>query len=69
MKKSMIINGAKALITYDSDAEKFRGEFVGLNGGSDFYGENITELEKEGEKSLSIFLEMCTERGIEPYKK
>lgn len=68
MKNLMVINGVKALIDYDPDAETFRGEFVGLNGGADFYGESIADLEKEGAKSLIIFLEMCKERGIEPYK-
>lgn len=42
--------------------------YINLNGGADFYGESIAILEKEGAKSLSIFLEMCKERGIEPYK-
>ncbi|MFV0448628.1 MAG: type II toxin-antitoxin system HicB family antitoxin [Vibrio sp.] len=68
MKNLMVISGVKALIDYDPDAETFRGEFVGLNGGADFYGESIAKLEEEGAKSLSIFLEMCQERGIEPYK-
>lgn len=64
----MVISGVKALIDYDPDAETFRGEFVGINGGADFYGESIAELEEEGAKSLRIFLEMCQERGIEPFK-
>jgi len=32
----MTINGVKTVITYDSDIELFRGEFVELNGGADF---------------------------------
>ncbi|MGI1985728.1 type II toxin-antitoxin system HicB family antitoxin [Shewanella glacialipiscicola] len=68
MKNLMMINGVKAFIDYDPDAETFRGEFVGLNGGADFYGESIAQLETEGAKSLSVFLEMCKERDIEPYK-
>lgn len=68
MKNLMMINGVKAFIDYDPDAETFRGEFVGLNGGADFYGESVAQLEAEGAKSLSVFLEMCQERGIEPYK-
>ncbi len=68
MKNLMVINGVKALIDYDPDAETFRGEFIGLNGGADFYGESIPELEREGAKSLNVFLEICKERDIEPYK-
>ncbi len=33
----MTINGVKAVISYDSDIDLFRGEFIGLNGGADFY--------------------------------
>jgi len=35
MINQMVINGVKAVITYDSDIDLFRGEFVGLNGGAD----------------------------------
>jgi len=38
----------KAIVQYDSGLDKFRGEFVGLNGGADFYGTNIEELKQEG---------------------
>lgn len=55
MKNLMMINGVKAFIDYDPDAETFRGEFVGLNGGADFYGESVAQLEAEGAKSLSVF--------------
>lgn len=30
-------DGYKAIIKYDSVIDKFRGEFIGLNGGTDFY--------------------------------
>lgn len=33
----------------------FRGEFVGLNGGADFYAKDIDSLHKEGEISLKVF--------------
>ena len=32
----MEINDYRALIQYDPEIELFRGEFIGLNGGSDF---------------------------------
>lgn len=60
------INGYSAVVTYDPDIELFRGEFVGLNGGADFYADNINDLKKEGEISLKVFLKMCEEESIEP---
>ena len=65
----MEIEGYKAVIKYDPDIDMFRGEFVGLSGGADFYASNIEDLHKEGEKSLKVFLEMCNEEGINPRKE
>lgn len=63
---NMEINGYKAVIAYDPDINLFRGEFIELNGGADFYGADVDTLRKEGEASLKVFLEMCREKGIEP---
>lgn len=46
----------------------FRGEILGLNGGADFYGRTPDELRTEFRKSLEVFLEVCREKGIEPYR-
>lgn len=62
----MEINGYKAVIAYDPDINLFRGEFIELNGGADFYAADVDALRKEGETSLRVFLEMCQEKGIEP---
>ncbi len=64
----MNLDGYKAIINYDPVIDKFRGEFVGLNGGADFYATNIEELRKEGKISLKVFLELCKEEGINPHK-
>ena len=69
MMNVMEIQGYKAVIQYDPEVDMFRGEFVGLNGGADFYASNIKGLHKEGEKSLEVFLEMCREEGIKPHKE
>ena len=69
MMNVMEIQGYKATIQYDPAVDMFRGEFVTLNGGADFYASNIKELHKEGEISLKVFLEMCSEEGIDPQKK
>jgi predicted HicB family RNase H-like nuclease len=64
----MKIRGYQAVIGYDEEIDMFRGEFVGLNGGADFYATDIASLRKEGEISLRVFLDACRERGIEPTK-
>lgn len=46
----------------------FRGEFVGLNGGADFYAADVAGLKHEGEISLQVFMDTCKESGIEPFK-
>lgn len=69
MMNMMDINGYQAVIQYDPDIDMFRGEFIGLNGGADFYAKDINGLRKEGETSLKVFLEMCQEDGVEPRKE
>ncbi len=58
----------KAVIAYDPEIEMFRGEFIGLNGGADFYAKDANGLKLEGEKSLEVFLQMCREDGVTPRK-
>lgn len=68
MINQMTINGVNAVITYDSDIDLFRGEFVGLNGGADFYAADVASLKREGEISLQVFMAACQEDGVEPLK-
>ena len=65
---TMTINGYQAVISYDPDIQMFRGEFVGLNGGADFYARDVDGLRHEGEISLRVFLEACAEDGVDPRK-
>jgi predicted HicB family RNase H-like nuclease len=69
MKNIMEIDGYKATIHYDSEIKMFRGEFVGLNGGADFYATTVEGLNEEGQKSLKAFLDMCAEDGVEPRRE
>ncbi len=69
MMNMMEISGYRAIIQYDPAIEMFRGVFLGLNGGADFYAKDIAGLRKEGEISLDMFLEMCREDGVEPRKE
>ncbi|MBF0389193.1 MAG: type II toxin-antitoxin system HicB family antitoxin [Desulfamplus sp.] len=69
MINTMKIEDYKAIVQYDPEIEMFRGEFIGLNGGADFYAKDIDGLRKEGAISLKVFLDMCKEDGVEPLKE
>jgi predicted HicB family RNase H-like nuclease len=64
----MTVDNHHAKIEYDADLDMFRGEILGLNGGADFYGHTPDELRTEFRKSLEVFLTVCREKGIEPYR-
>ncbi|MBK6962121.1 MAG: type II toxin-antitoxin system HicB family antitoxin [Gammaproteobacteria bacterium] len=49
---TMTINGYQAVISFDPDLQMFRGRFVGLNGGADFYAKDVVGLRHEGGISL-----------------
>jgi predicted HicB family RNase H-like nuclease len=68
MMNVMEIDGYHAAISYSPEIEMFRGEFVNLNGGADFYASDIKALKKEGEISLRLFLKSCAKRNIKPKK-
>ena len=63
---TMLIDGYNAVVKYDPDIEMFRGEFVGLNGGADFYAADVEGLKREGVISLRMFLDECRKKGREP---
>ncbi len=68
MMNTMEFDGFQAIIKYDPEIEMFRGEFLGLNDGADFYAKDIEGLKHEGATSLKVFLAACEERGIKPRK-
>lgn len=68
MKNIMEIEGHKAVIAFDPDTGMFRGEFLGLSGGADFYAADVEGLLREGMNSLKVYLQACQERGVTPYK-
>ncbi len=69
MNNIIEIEGQKAVVSLDPELGMLRGEFLGLNGGADFYAESIEQLRQEGASSLKVFLEMCAEKGISPYRQ
>lgn len=68
MNSMMTINGYQAVIAFDPEISMLRGEFLGLNGGADFYAADVEGLHSEGEASLRVFLEACEKRGTDPHK-
>ena len=68
MKNIIEIDGQKAVVSFDPDINMLRGEFLGLSGGADFYAADVAGLLVEGSKSLQVYLEMCAEKNIEPFR-
>jgi len=68
MRNTIKIDGVTAVITFDPDIEMFRGEFLNLNGGADFYADSVEQLKKEGTISLKVFFDVCKEKEINPFK-
>ncbi len=62
----MIIGNHRAVVLFDPEIGLFRGEFLGLTGGVDFYADSVAGLQREGETSLRVFFDVCREKGIEP---
>ena len=69
MQNLLNIDGYQAVIAYDPEINLFRGEFINLNGGADFYAETVDELHREARQSLKTFLDVCREQGIEPVRR
>jgi predicted HicB family RNase H-like nuclease len=69
MKNVIEIDGHKAVISLDPEIGMLRGEFLGLSGGADFYAKSSDRLIVEGRKSLKVFLDLCREKGIEPFRE
>lgn len=63
------IDGHKAVVCFDPEIGMFRGEFLGLTGGADFYADNVADLKAEAAKSLKVFLEICDKKGISPFRE
>jgi len=69
MKNVIEIDGHKAVLSVDPEIGMIRGEFLGLSGGADFYAKSFAGLITEGRKSLKVFLDICKEKNIEPFRE
>jgi len=68
MRNVIEIEGHKAVVSLDPEIGMLRGEFLGLSGGADFYAKDVEALAQEGSRSLRVYLDMCAEKGIEPFR-
>jgi len=69
MKNVIEIDGHRAVVAFDPEINMFRGAFLGLSGGADFYAKDVDALLSEGRQSLATYLEVCAENGIEPLRE
>jgi predicted HicB family RNase H-like nuclease len=69
MKNILEIEQHKAVVSFDPEIGLFRGEFLELAGGADFYSDSVEGLMGEAKASLQVYLDMCKEKGIEPYRR
>ncbi len=69
MKNVIEIDGHKAVVSLDPEIGMIRGEFLGLTGGADFYAKSIDALVAEGRRSLKVFLALCKEKHISPFRE
>jgi len=68
MNNIIDIDGEKAVVAYDPDIGMLRGEFTNLNGSADFYAQSVPALIEQGRESLTVFLQMCAEKGLAPHR-
>ena len=67
MNNVIEIDGHKAVVSFDPEIGLFRGEFLGLNGGADFYADSMQSLADEARLSLRVFLGVCKEKAVAPF--
>lgn len=58
---TMTINGCHVVIAFDPDIQMFLGEFIGLNGGADFYVKDVDGLRRGWRRSAQALF--CMEPG------
>lgn len=67
MNELIEIDGHKTVVAFDREIRMLRGEFVDLNGHADFVAEDMAELVRQGRISLRVFLDICNEKGVNPF--
>ncbi|MBO0904410.1 type II toxin-antitoxin system HicB family antitoxin [Jiella sonneratiae] len=65
MGDAIKIDGHEARVAFDPEIGMFRGEFLNLRGGADFYASTEDGLEQEGRISLQVYFDLCSEYGLD----
>lgn len=66
--KTMTYKGYTGVFEYDSEANIFHGDVLGLTDVITFQGRSIDELKQALADSVEDYLEFCAEQGKEPQK-
>ncbi|WKL41431.1 type II toxin-antitoxin system HicB family antitoxin [Sinorhizobium meliloti] len=69
MNNVVEINGEKAVVAFDPEIQMLRGEFVGLNGGADFYAESVHDRSRKAVGHWTFISKCAGKKGIEPRRK
>ncbi|MGE5621326.1 MAG: type II toxin-antitoxin system HicB family antitoxin [archaeon] len=64
----MTYKGYSAVVEFDSDAEIFHGEVIGIRDVVTFQGKSVKELKKAFQDSVDDYLEFCMKKNKEPEK-
>jgi len=57
-----------ANIDFDQETKQFHGRVANIRSVINFFGSSVEELQKEFERSMQVYLDLCKERGITPDK-
>lgn len=68
MAENIKIKGFDAKVEYDEASDTYIGAFKDFAGGADFYARTKSQLMTEGLLALEVFLSICEDAGLDPYK-
>ncbi|MGH7477261.1 MAG: type II toxin-antitoxin system HicB family antitoxin [Longimicrobiales bacterium] len=60
--------GYVGVFDYDAEIESFHGRVINTRDVITFYGDSVSELQRELAASVEEYLELCAQRGEEPEK-
>jgi len=71
IRDGIMIDGHRAVVTFDPEICMYRGEFVGLRGagGAEFYAKDRERLIEEGRTSLEVYYEAMDSRAVNEFKR
>ena len=64
----MEYKGYIGTVEFSAENNILFGKVIGINGLVSYEGESVSQLRADFEESVDDYIEMCTEKGIEPQK-